>query len=459
MSTHARILIALIVVLELLLGLVAGGYFWFRSAYIKVDGILYEKDLPSLDLRGQDVSMEHFQHLRESLPNCLIYWEIPFGDTSYPEDTTEIRVSSLTEEEVDQLQYFRNLQRVDATDCRDYEMISLIQQDYPQIHVDYVVEIDGQTLAPDTESLEFSEGRGEFGELMANLRYLPRMKTIYFDEPGIPAEGLESLMKEYPEIRMSWDKTVFGQRLPSDTRELDISGMKFKTVKEIEDQANYLTGLEKLIMCDTRLDNEQIAAFRARSRDKYQVIWNVQVGAAQLRTDQKGFIPSNFNLRVTNKDTENLKYCEGLLAVDFGHISVSELSWVSGTPHLKYLILGDGDVQNEDLAPLAQLKELEYLEIFMSPVTDISPLAGLTSLRDLNLSRSYVDVGPLGKMPWLRNLWLENNKLNQAEKKYLYENLPNTNIDWTNDPTCHGKGWRRMPSYYDMRDLLGMWYM
>ena len=115
--------------------------------------------------------------------------------------------------------------------------------------------------------------------------------------------------------------------------------------------------------------------------------------------------------------------------------------------------------RSEDIAHLSACQELEYLEIFMTPVKDISPLVECKALKDLNLSRSYVDITPLLEMTWLENLWLLGNKTRYEDRLLLEEKLPNTRIETGYHSTCHGRGWRNMDSYYEMRDILGMWYM
>ena len=454
MSTHVKILITAAVLLALLLGVTAGGYFWHRSAHVKVDGVIYDRNTEYLDLRGQDISMERYQHLREAFPDCRIAWDVPFQNAAYANDITEMTVTSISGEDIDQLQYFENLQKVDATGCRDLQMVKRLQEAYPRCDVDYTVEIDGLTLARDTESLKFSEGRGDFDQLMENLQYLPQMKTLYFDEPSLLPEQLTALMEQYPEIHMSWDKTVFGKKMPSDTKELDISGKKFTSIQEVERQAGYLTGLKKLTMCDTGLPYDEIAGFRERVRGKCKVIFNVKIGQMTVRTDETWFMPTKFHKDVKDKDAQNLKYCEDMICIDLGHNVMKNLEWVKGTPHLKYLIVADGPLQ--DVTPIGTLKELKFLELFMTDIRDITPLLGCTALEDLNLARIPADVKPIAKMTWLKNLWISGGRVPKEDVEYLQKHLPHTHIDAAMHHNCTGRGWRQSQNYIDMRNMVGM---
>ena len=54
-----KVLIVILVVL--LLGAAAvGGFLWYRGAHIFVEDAVYAKNAEVLDLRGQDISLEHY---------------------------------------------------------------------------------------------------------------------------------------------------------------------------------------------------------------------------------------------------------------------------------------------------------------------------------------------------------------------------------------------------------------
>ena len=63
----------LLILLPLLLLLAAG--LWglrYYNSHIFLDGCVYEKASASLDLRGQEISPDHYTALREQLPECEI---------------------------------------------------------------------------------------------------------------------------------------------------------------------------------------------------------------------------------------------------------------------------------------------------------------------------------------------------------------------------------------------------
>ena len=103
------ILFAVVLVLALAVAGVTG-YFWYQNNHIFVEDAVYPINAKTLDLRGQDISFEHYNAVHSQLPQCQIYWDVPFQGSKYPNDTVDLIVSSLTEEDVQLIKtYFPNL--------------------------------------------------------------------------------------------------------------------------------------------------------------------------------------------------------------------------------------------------------------------------------------------------------------------------------------------------------------
>ena len=81
-----------------------------------------------------------------------------------------------------------------------------------------------------------------------------------------------------------------------------------------------------------------------------------------------------------------------------------------------------------------------------------------TALEDLNLGRTYADVTPLLTMTWLKHLWLLDRGLEaQLKVREVFEETE-TVLFFNGEFTVSG-GWRDLPNYFAMRDILGMPYM
>ena len=196
--------------------------------------------------------------------------------------------------------------------------------------------------------------------------------------------------------------------------------------------------------------------YRDRVRDKYKVVWTVRLGPSiALRTDKDNFMPNHFGVGQFFDDyTVNLKYCEDMVCLDLGHMTMHTIDFVTYMPKLKYLILAWTEVQY--IEPIRTCKNLIWLELDNSCIRDYSPLVDCTALEDLNIGKTFCDITPILQMTWLKNLYMIFGNSGDAWK--ASQALPNTHVVASGDATVGG-GWRRLPNYYAMRDALHMYYM
>ena len=126
-----KTLVVLLILLAVLIPLV-----WLLSTYHVVDSVLYARDTTQLDLRGQSVSVAHYEKLRTKLPEADIRWDVPFQGEILAEETAEVTVTELTVEDADILaRYLPRLRTVNAEDCRDYEALLSLKQMRPGVKV------------------------------------------------------------------------------------------------------------------------------------------------------------------------------------------------------------------------------------------------------------------------------------------------------------------------------------
>ena len=84
-----------------------------------------------------------------------------------------------------------------------------------------------------------------------------------------------------------------------------------------------------------------------------------------------------------------------------------------------------------DLTPLAGLTNLTELDLYNNKISDLTPLTGLTNLEWLNLSDNNIsDLTPLTGLTNLKNLHLASNNITDSQKAILKEALPNNVIIW-----------------------------
>lgn len=521
-GTYSKIMTGLAVAGCVLLAALIFTAVWAWTHCIIVGWRFYPKDAQALDLRGRSPSVEQFDTLRRKLPNCEIVWDVPFQGELLSSDTRRISVSDLTDTDVDRLDYLTALEEVDGRQCSDYPQLALLQQRHPDCTVLYQIPIRNTEYSQDTQKISLPNLTAEearlleylpnlttvnaegctdyallaslqeahpqwtvsytvnlgdgaypsdsesiivenagFQQLQQGLVGLPKLQSILLRNPEADYESLMALRQEYPQIAIDWELAFDDQTFPSDTRELDISFMPIGSIENAERIASYFPDLEKLIVDSGDIDNDSMAEFRERKRSDYKVVWTVicgtgKFGSFSVRTDETTFMPLKHRIYFFHDDDMyNVRYCEDMVCMDVGHMTFSDVSFVENMPHLKYLILNLTSVK--DITPLSTCKELVFLELCDSWVQDYSPLLGCTALEDLNLSRTYGDPAPIAQMTWLKNLWWVGRSA--STRTELEKTLTNTNMLFRSGKDCTGYGWRQLPNYYAMRDMLEMPYM
>lgn len=512
-NTPILILGILIVVLACLLG----GMVWFWSTHFFVGGRPYPVDTAVLDLRDQQLTEAEYRQIQQQMPNCEIYWNVPFQNGAQSNLSASLTVKSLSDRDLEMLAYFPKLTQVDATGCRDYDKLRLLQERYPQVQLLYTVPIEGteypqnakevvcsglteediamMALLPELQRVDASGCReyarlallaqampdvaiayqvellgqtftetdtsatfqgADVQQLKEQLAYASALESVHLVEPHLSEGSMGELLEAYPQITFTWEKTVLGKTFQSTDTEFDFSGMTLST-DMVESAMVYFPNAEKVILSDCGMDNETLAAFREKMRPDYKVVWTVYITRKPVRTDQEVIHSSALKVCFIDEQSQDLKYCEDAIVVDIGHSYVKNLEWVKGMPKLKYLILAHNWVR--DISPLSTCKNLVYLELFWNKyVEDYTPLLECTTLEDLNISGTYADIEPIYQMTWLKNLWANQCGLTEAEQNTLRQRLPNTTISTIPYGDYTAGGWRQTQGYYDMRDIMGLPY-
>ena len=320
-------IVAAAAILAVSLAFALGGPWTVFGKWVAFRGHLYRSDLENLDLRGEVLTVETYDALRARMPDCRILWNVPFGEGTVSSDVRELKIQDLSEHTQNTLAYLPDLERIDGTACGDLEAIAAFEKAHPEIHMDYLVSVDGETYPQDTETLTVSHLTEEdlgnlsylpalrtvnaegctdypvllklrkenpelevsysvelFGEkypsstkeltladpdvevLTQMLPYLTELQSLHLTQSTASAQALCGLKEALPEINVTWDKTILGQAHSSEDTEFDFSGMEL-TLEEVEEGMRYFPNAEKVILSDCGIDNETMAAFREKMRD------------------------------------------------------------------------------------------------------------------------------------------------------------------------------------------------
>lgn len=222
MKILKRFLIFLLI-LSILFAGAMGTYYWYITAHLFVEDAVYPKNSETIDLRGTGVSLWHVQTVQSQLPECKVYWDVPFQDTTYSNDIDALRVTSFALEDIAQLEYFEDLKTVDASQCSDYAALEVLAATRPDLRVIYQVPIGETSVEPDVTTLVLESGGYDLDVLMENLVFLPKLESIHFPRTELTQTEIDALAAVREGVSVSSTVEVMGQEMSLDTAELDLS--------------------------------------------------------------------------------------------------------------------------------------------------------------------------------------------------------------------------------------------
>jgi len=411
--------------------------------------------------------------LQQRHPQAKVQFSISLGDGVFSPEDTSITAAGITQEELPVLAAFRNLTDLTIAGKTDLSVAEQIRSEYPHLEVTYIVTVGGETYPGETRELTLKEA--EHDEITQALELLPELKKLELINPSAAAEQLLALREAHPETELSWRVEAYGMVFDEETTEMDLTGLEFGSIEEAAAYADCLPKLERLVFGECGLDNEELAALRESRREHYKVVWTIRfTKKLAAATDSTTFMPGHKDINEyrfnesMGVNVQDLKYFEDMICMDLGHFNIYKCDFLAYMPKLQFLILSWTEIH--DITPIIHCQELIYLELDHSQVRDFTPLLELKSLEDLNVTGTVADVSPLINMTWLINLWAA--ERGAATTYSLHQAFPQQDtlgddgevlVSKSSTRLYTGAGncraWRHLPHYYEMRDLLGMYYM
>lgn len=426
----------------LILIILTVGAFFAVTHITYYNGHFYRKDVPTLDLREEALTVSDFEALSAKLPGRRILWNIPFQGGSIGSDATYLEVSSLTDGDVALLDYATDLETVDGTGCEDFPQLITLQQRRPNVKVLYQVTISGAEWDQDTEEMDLTglseadatllqylpklssvniSGCQDYSLLLRlqeenpqwDLRYtvalgdeefpwdaetiqvqnivceqldqalvgLPKLKQLDLTNPLGDGQILTALRDNYPNVDIHWQVELCGQTFQDDVTEVDISGAQVESCEAVEQAVACLPNLEKLIMDNCLIGDSAIEnEDMAAFRERQRD--NYKVVWTITLTTREALKDKRYIRSDTTKLWSNCYYYD------------SELVNLKYCEDMIALDLGHTGVMNVDF--VANMPHLTYLILAHTPMRDISPLSSCKELKFLELDWSLVtDYSPL----------------------------------------------------------------
>ena len=310
------------------------------------------------------------------------------------------------------------------------------------------------------EELDLSGTGGGAEEAAQAISAAGDVDTVNLQDVPLTWQERKSLMEQFPNVHFRWTVQVFGVNISSDDTQADFSGARVGKTSDLCLALDVLPRLEKVYMWKCNIPRED----RVMLKQKYPDIffgWEINMNNAHtLRTDMTSFSTLGKQPLLQKFQMPNFTLCPDLKALDIGHCTIRDISFLRDCAPLKVLILADTGIS--DITPLESQTEVEYLELFMNKITDISPLAGMKNLKDVNLAfNDITDLSPLYDLPNLERVWLmQNKRLTQEAIDTLREHQPdceivtrsygatgNVMIKEEGDRQIPGTSWRDHPRY------------
>lgn len=384
---------------------------------------------------------------------------VKFAAGEFDPETTEL-VITLQPGETELLSGLPQLQSADFSGSECVEEIYNWAAANPAVSVKYTLSLpDGTVLDNSATAADLSRMSGSDIRAAADsLKFLPKLASLDLgmERAGLSWDDIGYVEEALPDAVLSYVFNIYGMDVALSAAEINLSHIP------VDDNGDSLVAamahmpdLTYLDMDSCGLDNYRMAEIRD-AFPNVKVVWRVwfgEYGVYSVRTDVERILASTPSVagEVYPGNCESLQYCTEVKYLDLGHnTSMTDISFVGYMPKLEVAILAMADWS--DASPLANCKNLEYLEIQTTQVADLSPLAELVNLKHLNIAynRNISDISPLYGLTNLERLWIGCiNPVPAEQVAQMQSAAPNCeiNVEVYEDPT--GGRWR----YVDYNEL------
>ena len=300
----------------------------------------------------------------------------------------------------------------------------------------------------------------EAEELSSLLLSHPNLRSCELTGTALPTSTAQILMTRCPDVDFHLTLDLYGGiTLDNQLVRLDMDNTRSRNNTPLSKRLK-LADLRTLLDCMPKLEEVILVNAPHKLADMKQLLadypqisftWTVRENGMTFQPGATAYstLKGRQDPRYTAEDLDLvISFCPDLLALDVGHNDVSDLHFLKAWPKLRRLIVIDSKTPLTDISPLAELEDLEYVELFMQNITDISPLAGKTKLLDLNLCHNDItDLTPLYSCVNLERLWISvNPHLTQEEIDRFKAAVPGCKVE-SEDWQSTGSGWRNHPRY------------
>ena len=366
----------------------------------------YYPNLKTVDLSGS-TCYSAIVDFASKRPHLDVTYDVSFGATQISSKVTSAALKSGLFDYallMENLRYLPNLTTLTLTDVAlSTEQLDALREAYPELALDYAVELFGSTLSLDTTTLDLSSMESSGIEeacrklgLMTNLTDVTLSSSLSF-------EDVDTLQSAVPHIRFHYSFSLLGRTVSTGDDEIIYKDLNLgdSDEAEIRKALKILDHTSRFVLDNCGFSNETLAQLREDFRGGPKVIWRVYFGVGNRYNTLTDDDVIRCVENVTDSTCGPMKYLEDVVHADLGHNdTLTDLSFIGYMTKLETLIVSGCSVS--DISGFENCKNLIWLEMSnCGKLKDISPLAECKSLRYLNLSftgvKSYeaLDALPL----------------------------------------------------------------
>lgn len=391
-------------------------------------------DLEKLDLSGSTCYAEIEQYIA-SHPGIQVTYTVDVGGTPVPAGARTLDLSSAVftaDRLCENSPYLPDIEEIylGVTHLSPEEILR-ISQTYPDAALDYAVQAGSLLLYKGANALDLSSVSTEdLPAVVDALAYFPELERVSLlnaaGECPFTLEELSAIREALPDTHIVCSFDLFGHTVSSEDERVEFDGEDIG-MEGVDTLRMALPLLQSCTYCkiaDCGIDNETLAQLKAEFPER-NIVWRVWIFHRSLMTDTQLVR----TVHIDDYSSDVLKYCTEVKYVDFGHNDlISDFSFLSYMPHLEAAIIAMTGVT--DISPLADCPELEFLEVFDTDVADLSPLANCTKLEYLNIANmpNVTDITPLYGLTNLKQLRIITDHVPQAQKEEIAQLLPNCEL-------------------------------
>lgn len=355
----------------------------------------YYPNLKTVDLSGS-TCYSAIVDFASKRPHLDITYSVSLGSTDISSKATSAALKPGSFDYdllMENLQYLPELTTLTLTDVElSAEQLDALREAYPELSLDYAVELFGSSLGVDTTTLDLSamdasgveEACQKLGK-MSNLTDVTLSSKLSF-------EDVDTLQNAVPHIRFHYSFQLLGKTVSTGDEEIIYKDQNFGSDEEAEIRKalKILDHTSRFVLDNCGFSNETLAQLREDFRDGPKVIWRVWFGTNGRYTTLTDDDTIRAVYNVTDDTCGPMKYLEDVKYMDLGHNEyLTDFSFVSYMPELEVLI-GSGSAVKE-LTGFDNCKKLTWLELASCyKLENIDALAGCDGLKYLNLSYSKV---------------------------------------------------------------------